>query len=583
MIAGAATAPQIQIHMTKCHDEKLRFAMFRHWWWSGPGLLLAQCRLAFGLLRKTTRLMSDQRIQTVEEPMKLRTLRFLILICFILVFTCQPLFAEKYCLRAKCKSEKRLSSELVFVRHAKSHFLGTCRDGKSVFEVPDGQVQSMRTMATNVDIEIPTVEERSIRLLISYSDQENKPSNETLKAAGLQMIQDYENGSFLIVEPQGAVTSGTVETLMADNAVAYVAPDYIMSIPQIEAAGEIRPSAADSASNDPYLNKLWGMKNSGATQAWPHIHDSAKVIVAVIDTGVDYRHPDLQDNMWSRGGQHGYDFYEDDNDPLDQQNHGTHVAGTIAGIGNNGVGVVGVSWKAQIMALRFMGPDGSGSTSDAVKCIDWAVDNGAHILCNSWGGPDNSPELAEAVARAERKGVLFVAAAGNTGGTGNNNDQRPSYPSSLRSANVVSVGAIDEKDARGSFSHYGKQSVDIGAPGVDILSTVRNNKYDTYSGTSMAAPHVAGAAALVWGSTFSTPTQTPTQMIKVRDLIYENARPVAALKEFWGQAAPARVPGGVLDISFLSRSPSDGTPPPTEVPRLRLVENRMIVDPARLQ
>jgi subtilisin family serine protease len=381
----------------------------------------------------------------------------------------------------------------------------------------------------------------------------------------------------------GAVTSGTVEALMADNAVNYVAPDYIMSIPQTEAAEEVRPSAAASIPDDPFLNKLWGMENCGATKAWPLVHDSAKVIVAVIDTGVDYTHPDLQNNMWSRGGQRGYDFYENDNDPMDQQNHGTHVAGTIAGVGYNGVGVVVVSWKAQIMALRFMGPDGSGATSDAVKCIDWAVDNGAHILCNSWGGPDTSPELAEAVARAERKGVMFVVAAGNTGGSGNNNDLRPSYPSSLRSENVVSVGAIDNKDARGSFSHYGKQSVDIGAPGVDILSTVRNNKYDTYSGTSMAAPHVAGAAALVWGNTFSTPAQTPAQMIKVRDLIYENARPVAGLREFWGQAAPAKVPGGVLDISFLARTPSDNSPPPAGVPGSRLVENRMVVDPARLR
>ena len=310
---------------------------------------------------------------------------------------------------------------------------------------------------------------------------------------------------------------------------------------------------------------------------------SPNIIVAVIDSGVDYTHPDLKDNMWSRGGQHGYDFYENDADPMDEENHGTHVAGTIAGVGNNGIGVVGVTWKAQIMALRFLGPDGSGATSDAVKCIDWAVDNGAHILSNSWGGPDNSPALAEAVARAESRGVLFIAAAGNTGGTGNNNDLRPSYPSSLSQANVISVGAIDENNARGSFSHYGKQSVDIGAPGVQILSTVRNNKYDTYSGTSMATPHVAGAAAMVWGSTFSTPTQTPAQMTKVRDLIYENARPVAALKDLWGQAAPAKVPGGVLDISFLSRTPSDGTPPLTEVPRQRLVENRMIVDPARLR
>ena len=527
--------------------------------------------------------MSIGRIETVEEIMKQRTLRILILVCVVLVIACQPLSAGRYRLRPKCRAEKRLSSEMVLVRHSKSHYMGVCRDGKAVFEAADSQEQKMLSMSINVEAETPSIEERSTRLLISYSNANNKPSSETLRTAGLQMIQDYQDGSFLIVEPEGAVTSHTVEALMADDAVAYVAPDYIMSIPQDEKAGEIRSFATDSATNDPYLDKLWGLQNSGATQAWPQIRDSAKIIVAVIDTGVDYRHPDLQANMWSRGGRYGYDFYDGDDDPLDEQNHGTHVAGTIAGVGNNGVGVVGVNWKARIMALRFMGPDGAGATSDAVKCIDWAVDNGAHILCNSWGGPDNSPELIEAVARAERKGVLFVVAAGNTGGTGNNNDQRPSYPSSLRSANVISVGAIDKNDARGSFSHYGKQSVDIGAPGVDILSTVRNNKYDTYSGTSMAAPHVAGAAALVWEKTFSTPAQTPEQMTKVRDLIYKNARPIAALKDFWGHAAPAQVPGGVLDISFLSRTPSDGPPPPTEVPRLRLVENRMVVNPARLR
>ena len=515
--------------------------------------------------------------------MKLRTHRILIVVCVLLAFTCRPLLAEKYRVRANCRSEKRLSSEMALVRHAKCHYMGVCRDGKAVFEVPAGQERAMRTMAASVDKEIPRIEVRSTRLLISYPNQDSKPSGETLNAAGLNVIQDYENGSFLIVEPRGAVTSGTVETLMADNAVAYVAPDYIMSIPQVEAAGEIPPSITDSGPNDPFLDKLWGMKNCGATQVWPRVRDSTKIIVAVIDSGVDYRHPDLQGNMWSRGGKHGYDFYDNDDDPLDEENHGTHVAGTIAGVGNNGVGVVGVTWKAQIMALRFMGPDGSGATSDAVKCIDWAVQNGAHILCNSWGGPDASPELAEAVSRAERRGVLFVAAAGNTGGTGNNNDSRPTYPASLRQANVISVGAIDENDARGSFSHYGRQSVDIGAPGVQVLSTTRNNKYDSYSGTSMAAPHVAGAAALVWGNIFSTPAQTPAQMAEVRDLIYANARPVAALREFWGQAAPAKVPGGVLDISFLSKAPTDDPTPPTQVPRLRLVENRMIVDPARLR
>lgn len=516
--------------------------------------------------------------------MKMRRHRRLIpiLVCIVLVFTCRSLLAEKYRLRAKCRSEQRLSSELVLVRHAKAHYMGMCRDGRAVYDVPATRTQAVRSMAVGIEPEIPNIEERSTRLLISYTNADGKPLNETLKAAGLQMIQDYENGSFLIVEPQGPVTADTVETLLADRAVSYVAPDYIMSVPRDEAAEEVRPFATDSVPNDPMLNKLWGMTNCGATKAWPGSRDASKIIVAVIDSGVDYKHPDLQGNMWTRGGKYGYDFYDNDSDPMDEENHGTHCAGTIAGIGNNGVGVVGVAWKTQIMAMRFLGPDGSGATSDAVKCIDWAVANGAHILSNSWGGPDTSPELSEAVARAERKGVLFIAAAGNTGGTGNNNDLRPNYPASLRSANIISVGAIDEKDARGSFSHYGKQSVDIGAPGVQVLSTTRKNTYGTYSGTSMATPHVAGAAALVWATNYSTPAQDPTQMTKVRDLIYENARPVNALKDFWGHAAPAKVPGGVLDISFLAKTPSDGSPPPSEVPRLRLVENRMIVDPARL-
>ena len=514
--------------------------------------------------------------------MKLRTHCLLMLICVVSIYSSENLSAKDYCLRAKCRGEQRLSAELAFCRHAKSRFKGVCRDGRAVYEVPGAQVQALNSMATGVDSDIPQAHEQSTRLLISYSDSGNKPSSETLVAAGLQMIQDYESGSFLIVEPRAGVTAETIEALMADNAVAYVAPDYIMSVPQDEAAGEVRPVATDSAPNDPMLNKLWGMPNCGATTVWPSSRDAPNIIVAVIDSGVDYRHPDLKANMWSRGGTHGYDFYDDDNDPMDEENHGTHVAGTIAAVGHNEVGVVGVAWKAQIMAMRFLGPDGSGATSDAVKCIDWAVANGAHILNNSWGGPDTSPELAEAVARAERKGVLFVAAAGNTGGIGNNNDQRPSYPSSLRSANVISVGAIDVNNARGSFSHYGKQSVDIGAPGVQVLSTTRNNTYDTYSGTSMASPHVAGAAALIWATTFSSPTQNPAQMTKVRDLIYENARPVAGLTNFWGHTPPAKIPGGVLDISFLAKTSPQPTPP-TEVPRLRLVENRMIVDPARLR
>ena len=504
-----------------------------------------------------------------------------------LILLSEPLCADEYRLRAKCSGEKRLSSEMVLVRRAKSHYKGMCRDGKAVYEVAESQVPTVQTMAAHVDTEIPPVEERSTRLLISYSGSDSKPAQETLRAAGLKLVEDYESGSFLIVEPDsGTVTANTVDALMADNAVTYAAPDYIMTKSQL---ADEPPASSTGQPNDPLLDRLWGMQNSGAVKVWPVTSDASNIIVGVIDTGVDYKHPDLKDNMWTRAGKHGYDFYDNDDDPMDEEDHGTHCAGTIAGVGNNGIGVTGVSWNAKIMALRFMGPDGSGATSDAVRCIDWGVANGAHILANSWGGPNTSPELSEAVARAERKGVLFIVAAGNTLNSGNDNDQRPSYPASLRQTNVLSVGAIDVKDARASFSHYGKQSVDLGAPGVNILSTVRNNGYESMSGTSMAAPHVAGAAALVWARTFSSPVQDPGQMGRVRDLLCENARAVPALRDFWGHAAPAKIQGGVLDLTFLLKTPSDGTPPVTGPPvvdiprRRRLVENRMILDPARFR
>ncbi len=513
-----------------------------------------------------------------------RTRGFLIL-ALITFSSIQGAYAEKYCLRARCKKEKRLSPELALVRHAKSQYIGVCRDGKAVFDVPDGQVQTMQTMATAVESEIPAEQEQSKTLLISYSSPENKPSQETLQAAGLNVVEDYEKGSFLVVEPTQSVSAQTVETLMADEAVTYAAPNYIMSIQPLDPPPDPLATVAATVPNDPYLPQLWGMTNCGATKVWPSFHETPNVIVAVIDTGVDYTHPDLKDNMWvSSKGKHGYDFYDNDDDPMDEDNHGTHCAGTIAGSGNNGVGVVGVSWRTQIMAMRFLGADGSGSTSDAVKCIDWAVANGAHILSNSWAGPDSSQELYDAVSRAEKKGVLFIAAAGNTVNTGNNNDTRPFYPAALPQANIISVGAIDSNDARASFSHFGKQSVDIGAPGVSILSTTRNNSYNSFNGTSMATPHVAGAAALVWGKTFATPQQTTSQMTTVRDLIYTHARPIEALKGYWGQAAPAKVPGGVLDISFLQQTPSNNNSPGnTPQTRARFAENRMKVNPARLQ
>jgi subtilisin-like proprotein convertase family protein len=216
----------------------------------------------------------------------------------------------------------------------------------------------------------------------------------------------------------------------------------------------------------------------------------------------------------------GWDFANNDNDPMDDEGHGTHCAGTIAAQGNNGIGVTGVIWDAQIMALKFLGADGSGSTSDAVRCLNYAVANGARISNNSYGGGGFLASFQTALQNARARGHLFIAAAGNET---NNNDANASFPANYNVDNVVSVAATDNRDRIASFSNFGATTVDIAAPGVNILSTLPGGGYGNLSGTSMAAPHVAGAAALVWDA---NPALTYTQVIS---RLYNNADRVASL------------------------------------------------------
>ncbi|MEE2641165.1 MAG: S8 family serine peptidase, partial [Planctomycetota bacterium] len=274
--------------------------------------------------------------------------------------------------------------------------------------------------------------------------------------------------------------------------------------------------------DDPSFSQLWGLHNTGQTggssdadidalEAWDITVGSSSTIVAVIDTGVDYTHPDLIDNMWINTDEiagngidddgngytddiYGYDFYDNDGDPMDTGGHGTHVAGTIGAQGDNGVGIVGVNWEVQIMALRFLGPQG-GYTSDAVSALNYAVDNGATISNNSWGGGGFSSSLYNAIQNARDNGHIFVAAAGND--YGNNNDSNPHYPSNYDLDNVISVASTTHTDALSGFSNVGATTVDLAAPGSSIYSTLPGNSYGTYSGTSMATPHVAGVVALV--------------------------------------------------------------------------------------
>ena len=306
-----------------------------------------------------------------------------------------------------------------------------------------------------------------------------------------------------------------IDQLKTDPRVRIAEPDYVVH-------------TVETVPNDPYFSYLWGLRNTGqgsyssgtytcttcskpgadisAAKAWDLSTGSADVIVAVIDTGVDYTHPDLAANIYRDSSNKivGYDFVDNDSDPMDDYGHGTHCAGTIGAVGNNGTGVAGVCWKVKIMPVKFLDATGSGTTSNAVLSVDFAVAHGAQVLSNSWGGGGNSQLLLEAIQRAQTAGVLFVAAAGNSAA---NIDSGSFYPASYNqsASNVIAVAATDPYDVLASFSNYGPKTCDIAAPGYGIYSTLPSGScplcsssgYGYLSGTSMATPHVAGAAALI--------------------------------------------------------------------------------------
>ncbi|NNK48640.1 MAG: S8 family serine peptidase, partial [Gemmatimonadetes bacterium] len=298
--------------------------------------------------------------------------------------------------------------------------------------------------------------------------------------------------------------------------IEFIEPNYILT--------------AVETPDDARYDELWGMNNTGQTggtagadisaeMAWDVFTGNSNIVVGVIDTGVDYNHPDLVDNIWTNPGEipgngidddgngyiddiHGWDWVNDDADPMDDNGHGTHCSGTIGGVGNNGTGVAGVNWDVRIMGLKFLSAGGSGSTADAVSAVEYATDMAlrypgeVRVTSNSWGGGGFSQALYDAIEEAGLADMLFIAAAGNSS---SNNDASPHYPSNYDLDNVVSVAATDHNDNLAGFSSYGATTVDLAAPGVDILSTIPGGGYGLSSGTSMATPHVAGVAALTFG------------------------------------------------------------------------------------
>ena len=339
------------------------------------------------------------------------------------------------------------------------------------------------------------------KILKENKSGKNAKAEQAMKKHGLDRIYLAE---FSLKEDLTKV----LERLNRDSRVEYAEPNY-----------EVK---ADIIPNDLDFDKLWGLNNTeqtggaldadiDAVDAWDTQTGSHDVVIAVIDTGVDYNHEDLASNIWTNSGEipgngkdddsngfvddvHGYDFVNSDGDPMDDHYHGTHCAGTIGAVGDNMIGVAGVNWNVSIMPVKFLNASGSGTTTAAIASIDYATQMGVDVMSNSWGGGGFSTSLESAISAANDAGILFVAAAGNTS---SNNDLYPHYPSSYDVPNVVSVAATDHNDNRASFSCYGAESVDLGAPGASIYSTKPNNTYGSLSGTSMATPHVAGAAGLI--------------------------------------------------------------------------------------
>lgn len=381
----------------------------------------------------------------------------------------------------------------------------------------------------------PKIEFSPHRIIVKFKNQSAASSNglqsaenaaenlgstaiSALSAIQGKVVKNFANiGAQVVQTPLAA--GKAIEMLYRSGAVQYAEPDY-----------KVRAIATQP--NDPLFSELWGLHNTGqvfggtpdadidAPEAWATRTDASQVIVAVIDTGVDYTHQDLSANMWKNPKEipgngvdddgngwiddvYGIDTCNDDADPADDHFHGTHVSGTIGAKGNNGIGVTGVAWKAKIMALKFLCDDGFGFTSDAIDAINYALvakstnNYTRMILSNSWGGGGYSQALFDTISIAKGLGVLFVAAAGNDF---LNTDNSISYPAGYNVDNIISVGASDASDDQAWFSNYGCNSVDVFAPGNGILSTMPNDEYDTLSGTSMATPHISGIAAMVWAN-----------------------------------------------------------------------------------
>jgi subtilisin family serine protease len=403
--------------------------------------------------------------------------------------------------------------------------------------------------------------QQRVEMIVGFAPHASAASvSAALADAGARTLRSFAPIHARLVSVPASSHAAAARAFAGVAGVRYAEPNGILT-------------ATDVVPNDPGFGQQWGLRNTGqtinfsagtpgadihATQAWGVTTGSAPVTVGVIDTGVDMSHPDLSRNVWANPGEscagcatdgadndgngyvddvHGWNFVSGTPNPADDNGHGTHVAGIIAAAGNNGTGIAGVDWNARIMPLKFLDASGQGTTADAITALLYATANGARVTNNSYGGDSYSQAMADAIAYAGAHGVLFVTAAGNSGA---DLDASPSYPASYQLPNVITVAATDNTDSLAYFSDVGAASVDLGAPGVDVYSTWPGGGYRMESGTSMAAPAVAGAAALVESA---DPSATPAG---VRALLDGTAHAVPDL-------AGVTRSGGRLDVNAALR------------------------------
>ena len=392
----------------------------------------------------------------------------------------------------------------------------------------------------------------------------------SLLGAEVKKSMQLLSGDFVVLKSSSKSSLSLLQQLKTLPEVAYAEPNFIYK--------------AIGTAADPLYSKLWGLTNTGdnepdrnggnsgsrgvagadvnATKAWEITKGDKDVVIAVIDTGIDYNHPDLKANIWVNTKEvagngvdddgngyvddvYGWNAHANNGNPMDGNSHGTHCAGTIGAKHSNGVGVAGVMDNVSLMAVKFLSDEGSGSLADAVEAIDYATRMNVDIMSNSWGGGGFSQSLEDAIKAAKAKGILFVAAAGNDG---TNNDSAPHYPSNYQVDNVISVAAHTNQDTMASFTCYGKRTVHVAAPGHNILSTTPNNGYKVYSGTSMATPHVSGVLGLFIAENGRLDVKT------VRDRLMATTVPAAAYRK-------TTISGGRVDAyNFLidTRIPRQG-------------------------